>query len=383
MPPNTILNMIKEIHSLLANNESAWNYLFNDQPEISIISGQEGLLQWEVETALLKKACTWQQLSAFKRDYQNTEAAMISTEKAIITIGGKGLHTLKTKRRDELGAADNYLTDSDGRLILPIDKFVIDEGDPGAQTCINLPASLASLYFAIQTSMEHDAGILANFGVDSAEKRYKQLLSSHLSLNHQLCFQYSKKIKFTEIPPDILQLIDQISVGAIGSYNQDGFPQPEAATGGSRTAKDSTKARSPAAGAGPEAAAAAAAAEKEEEATAAQPLTSSSSRLPPKKRVAAAAAAAHYHHREPTVTAAATPTKQQASLSSRSSSRRRSSNNSHDSAAAAAAHYHHREHNRHRRDTNQTTSVVVIAQQQSPPPQQQQQPRQQPQRQST
>jgi len=328
LPPNTILNMIKEIHSLLATNERAWNYLFHDQPEISIISGHEGLLQREGETVLLKKACTWQQLSAFERDYQNTEATKISTEKAIITIGGKGFHTTTTKNRDELGAADNYLTDSDGRLILPIDKFVIDESGSGAQTCIDSPASLASLYFAIQTSMEHDAGILANFGVDSAEKRYKQLLTSHLSINHQLCFQYSKNIKFKEISPDILQLIHQISVGAIGSYNRDGFPQPAAATGGSRTTKDSTEARSPTASAGPKAAAAAA---EKKEATAAQPLTSSSSRRPPKKRAAAAAAAAHDHHREPTVTAA-TPTQHQASLSSRSSRRRRSSNNSHDSS---------------------------------------------------
>jgi len=41
-------------------------------------------------------------------------------------------------------------------------------------------------YFAIQASLELKAGILDKLGVDSAEKRYKQLVSTHLSVPFRL-----------------------------------------------------------------------------------------------------------------------------------------------------------------------------------------------------
>jgi len=91
-----------------------------------------------------------------------------------------------------------------------------------AASCITLPIRYASCYFAIQAGLELNAGILDKFGVDSAEKRYKQLVSTHLSVPFRLCIGYSKN-KFANMPLALFGLVRKISAGAIGSYNRDGF----------------------------------------------------------------------------------------------------------------------------------------------------------------
>ena len=225
--PSTMVAIIGQLYNLLAEHKSLRDFFLSDKPQITVTEGEEEVRQWEATndqtTDPISQAHTWKQISKLKDDFKTHEATNLDIDKVIVRLGDKAFHTTATKKRENLDVVDDYLTDKDGRLSLPIDRLPIDNG--GTKTYIESPTVIASCYFAIQASLESKANIVDRFDVDSAPKRYKQLLSANLGVNQKLCIQYDTQ-KFKNLPPDVVESIHQISLGPIGFYNLNGYDEP-------------------------------------------------------------------------------------------------------------------------------------------------------------
>ena len=243
--PSTMVAIIGELNNLITEHKSLRDFFLSDKPPITVTEGEEEVRQWEATndqtTDPISQAHTWKQIAKLKDDFTTHEATSFDIEKVIVRLGDKAFHTTATKKRENLDVVDDYLTDKDGRLSLPIDRLPFENG--GTKTYIELPTVIASCYFAIQASLESNANIVGRFDVSRSSKRYKQLLSANLGVNQKLCIPYDQKFK--NLPPEVVKWIQQISLGPIGLYNKNGYDEPsttsQRTSGDSKTDRDNSK----------------------------------------------------------------------------------------------------------------------------------------------